>query len=117
MKYRKRPIVIEANVYSAGMEDGFAIMHDGTSFQDGMDRVAHSMSADDAEYTTMNFSLLELRGAAKSDPEYLDELKPYINTLEGRHFINDGDYIIQGVQGELYPCKPDIFHAAYEKVG
>ena len=40
----------------------------------------------------------------------------YVNTLEGRHNITFDDYIIQGVQGELYPCKPDIFHATYEPV-
>jgi len=37
-------------------------------------------------------------------------------TLEGNHRVTWGDYIIQGVQGELYPCKPDIFEATYEKV-
>lgn len=39
-----------------------------------------------------------------------------ISTLEGVHTVNWGDYIIQGVQGELYPCKPDIFEMTYEKV-
>lgn len=37
-----------------------------------------------------------------------------IVTLEGNHRISWGDWIIQGVQGELYPCKPDIFEATYE---
>lgn len=37
-----------------------------------------------------------------------------IHTLEGDHKGNRGDYIIQGVKGELYPCKPDIFHQSYE---
>ena len=40
----------------------------------------------------------------------------FIPTLEGTHEARSGDYIIQGVQGELYPCKPDIFKATYEKV-
>ena len=39
-----------------------------------------------------------------------------IKTLEGDHHVSWGDYIIQGVQGELYPCKPDIFEQTYEKV-
>lgn len=38
----------------------------------------------------------------------------YIDTLEGTHTANPGDYIIRGVKGELYPCKPDIFEATYE---
>ncbi|MBO0449349.1 hypothetical protein JZO76_07325 [Enterococcus sp. MJM12] len=41
---------------------------------------------------------------------------PAIKTLEGIMNVNDGDYIIKGVQGELYPCKPDIFEATYEEV-
>ncbi len=35
-------------------------------------------------------------------------------TLEGPHEITFGDYIVQGVQGELYPCKPDIFEQTYD---
>jgi hypothetical protein len=40
----------------------------------------------------------------------------YIDTLEGRMLASPGDYIIRGVQGEYYPCKPDIFAATYELV-
>ena len=37
-----------------------------------------------------------------------------ISTLEGTMIASEGDYIIRGVKGELYPCKPDIFAATYE---
>lgn len=37
-----------------------------------------------------------------------------IETLEGAHKVSVGDWIIQGVKGELYPCKPDIFAHTYE---
>ena len=40
----------------------------------------------------------------------------YIITLEGCHYISIGDYIIKGVHGEFYPCKPDIFAKTYEEV-
>jgi hypothetical protein len=40
-----------------------------------------------------------------------------IKTLEGTMTANIDDWLIQGVQGELYPCKPDIFEATYEPVG
>ncbi len=45
----------------------------------------------------------------------------YVQTLENgklapQHLITEKDWIIQGVQGELYPCKPDIFEATYEPV-
>lgn len=39
-----------------------------------------------------------------------------IPTLEGEHTATEGDYIIKGVKGEFYPCKPDIFHMTYEEV-
>jgi len=39
-----------------------------------------------------------------------------IDTLEGRMRANPGDWIIRGIKGELYPCKPDIFVATYESV-
>lgn len=38
-----------------------------------------------------------------------------IHTLEGDMLASPGDYIIRGVQGEFYPCKPDIFEQTYEK--
>ncbi|MDP2629968.1 MAG: hypothetical protein Q8P56_01020 [Candidatus Uhrbacteria bacterium] len=53
----------------------------------------------------------------------LDEISaaPFVNvlvihTLEGDMTANKGDWIIKGVKGELYPCKPDIFEATYDKV-
>ena len=73
-KYRKKPVVIDAEVYCEGLEDGF-------------------------EYN-------------KSQ----DMSTPFIETLEGRHYITPGDYIITGVKGERYPCKPDIFEMTYEAV-
>jgi hypothetical protein len=39
-----------------------------------------------------------------------------IPTLEGDHRADEGDWIITGVKGEQYPCKPDIFEATYETV-
>lgn len=47
---------------------------------------------------------------------HMDEIIPHaiINTLEGRMRCNLGDWIIRGVKGEFYPCKPDIFEATYD---
>jgi len=39
----------------------------------------------------------------------------YIETLEGDMKVSDGDWVIKGVRGEFYPCKPDIFEATYEE--
>lgn len=40
----------------------------------------------------------------------------YVSTLEGDMHVADGDWIIKGVKGELYPCKPDIFALTYDEV-
>lgn len=44
------------------------------------------------------------------------DLSIVISTLEGDMVAQKGDYIIKGVQGEFYPCKPDIFEETYEVV-
>ena len=46
----------------------------------------------------------------------IDEGQLYISTLEGEMWARFGDYVIRGVQGEFYPCKPDIFEATYDFV-
>lgn len=44
------------------------------------------------------------------------EMHGLIKTLEGTMVVSPGDYVITGVKGEIYPCKPDIFEATYELV-
>lgn len=45
------------------------------------------------------------------------DYKVIIKTLEGKVVLYDDCYIIKGIKGEFYPCKPDIFEQTYEKVG
>ena len=54
-----------------------------------------------------------------SDKAYIerDNYTLKIETLEGTHIANKGDYIIKGIKGEFYPCKPDIFEMTYESGG
>jgi hypothetical protein len=90
-KYRKKPVEIEAfKFYVDGMPDWF------------MDKVSS------------NDVVLHNCGYGRYG---IDEAYCEIKTLEGVMRANGGDYIIRGVQGELYPCKPDIFEMTYEKVG
>ena len=97
MKYRKKPVVIEA-------------------FQMTKER-----RMDNSEWPTWlhlawnagRHELGALQRVSMTAP-MPDDLE--IVTLEGRHLVGWGDYIIQGVKGELYPCKPDIFHMTYEEV-
>ena len=47
---------------------------------------------------------------------YISNQELRIQTLEGSMIASVGDYIIKGVMGEFYPCKPDIFEMTYEKI-
>ena len=73
MKYRKKPVVIEATQW----------------FKDGDHPAVVS-------------------GKLSEMPVF------WINTLEGEMYVTPGDWIITGVKGEHYPCKPDIFELTYE---
>ncbi len=46
----------------------------------------------------------------------LDEPQLMVRTLEGPMKASQGDYIIKGIKGEFYPCKPDVFELTYNKV-
>lgn len=85
MKYRKKPVVIEA-----------------IQFQDNAEVITQlSDFIEDTIYVN-----------------YEDASNPYLTivTLEGNMKALVGDYIIKGVNGEFYPCKPDIFEKTYEEV-
>jgi len=58
--------------------------------------------------------LSEFLKDADVDINYLNEGKVYIETLEGVMCASEGDWIIKGVKGEFYTCKPDIFEMTYE---
>ena len=66
---------------------------------------------------------VQFTGETKTDPSGICRCNevalggfPHIHTLEGTMNLNHGDWIIRGVKGEYYPCKPDIFEQTYEKV-
>lgn len=87
--YRKKPVVIEAFKFTEGLD---------------LKEAPHWMVE-----------------AVKSGTAFFVEREDgsiglIISTLEGVHEASPGDWIIRGIKGELYPCKPDIFEATYERV-
>lgn len=92
-KYRKKPVVVEAVQYIKGLEVPAIEFLGGKELGD--------CETDVAIYT-MNW--------------YDKSVSIKIKTLEGLMEVSDRDYIIKGVNGEFYPCKPDIFEKTYEKV-
>lgn len=85
-KYRKKPVVIEAIQFN-NLDDYLEICK----------------WIDDSESTLSSSETVEFR-----TPIML------VNTLEGTMAATPGDYIIKGVNGEFYPCKPDIFEKTYK---
>ena len=79
MKFRKKPVVVEAIQYKGNPKDVVKFAKGKAIKQIGFKRIL-------------------------------------IETLEGDMFAREGDWIIKGVKGEVYPCKPDIFKETYEEV-
>ena len=69
------------------------------------------------QFTGSNcIAVLHFMGGPWENPDLHDTDIPYIHTSEGVMTASKGDWIIRGVKGEYYPCKPDIFEATYEPV-
>lgn len=86
MRYRKKPVVIEATQYHGNSSD--------------VGRINHWMETGELHANGINTN---------------DYRSMVIPTLEGDMTAQPGDWIIKGVKGEFYPCKPDIFEATYER--
>lgn len=69
---------------------------------------------DAVQYTGEKINIAEIAKFCPGVMLYADHLR--IKTLEGIHRADVGDWIIKGIKGEFYPCKPDIFEATYELV-
>ena len=87
MKYRKKPVEIEAIKWNG----------------ENTDEVIEFCGEDNVGFCSFD------------KPDGNVHLLCQIATLEGAMTVNIGDYIIKGVKGEFYPCKPDIFEMTYEK--
>lgn len=69
------------------------------------------------QFTGANaLEIIQFMGGPADNLEIHDTDCPVIPTLERDLVASPGDWIIKGVQGEFYPCKPDIFEATYERV-
>lgn len=91
-KYRKKPVVVEAVRWTGS----------------NLEEIRNFVGSDLIE------ECVELFDIKRTLKEMLVDIA--IDTLEGTMRVDYGDYIIKGVQGEFYPCKPDIFEQTYEEV-
>ena len=88
MKYRKKPVVIEAFMFGLEVPPKWFEESQAVSYGPGINQTNGDGMPEDA----------------------------FIETLEGKLRVQHYDWVIRGVKGELYPCKPDIFEMTYEAV-
>jgi hypothetical protein len=97
-KFRKKPVVIEARLYD-----------------NNADEIVEWITSEGGKATYHPYipAVRSITGFVTEGafPECIS-----INTLEGDMFANEGEWIIRGVAGEFYPCKPEIFAETYEAV-
>lgn len=109
MKYRKKPIIIEATQWFKNgdhpKDDCKIIKIEGEEefLSEGKIVRYYRTPACDGQFECPNCkNIMHIHG--------------WIDTLEGAHLVCPGDWIITGIEGEYYPCKPNIFEATYEKI-
>lgn len=120
MKFRKKPVVIEATPWFKNGDHPLDYSKDHEGLEDGELRIftgeerrKNQWEGDIVRY----YRSPDVKGTTRC--RHCDKQMHWhgwIETLEGGHIVCPGDWIITGVNGEHYPCKPDVFEKTYEKV-
>lgn len=118
MKFRKKPVVIEATQWFRNGDHPLDFANERSGFQG--DNVI-TYSADECRSLDFEGEVVKrFRHPGISGRDVCRHCKVimhhhgWIDTLEGGHIVCPHDWIITGVNGEHYPCKPDIFNKTYE---
>ena len=109
-RYRKKPVVVEAVRYGKDV--------DGRWYPGAVQRVAQFMLGLGPDATVTDAQACDVvQPTGAWDPPEFAELRMWDGVAHGKWLpLAPGDWVIRGVQGEFYPCKPDIFEATYEAV-
>lgn len=118
MKFRKKPVVVEASQWFKNGDHPLDYVGDVDGFDKG--RPA-TFSAEFRKANDWSGGVVK-RFRSPDQPGHTEckhcgitmHHHGWIDTLEGGHNVCPGDWIITGIKGENYPCKPDIFAATYE---
>lgn len=119
-RYRKKPVEIDASIWRKNGDHplDYSVTHHGLEAGElrefsPEERKANAWEGDVVRYfrhpSVSGETVCKHCGGKMHDHGWID-------TLEGGHIVCPGDWIITGVKGEHYPCKPDIFAATYEAV-
>jgi len=100
-RWRKKPVEVEA------------LRYDGPAWVPESERYSTEAFRPLTRFTRGRVGTVLVGTQTHGGP---NQYAPAISTLEGRMVVSPGDWVIKGVKGEFYPCKPDIFEATYEPV-
>lgn len=118
MKFRKRPVVVDASQWLKNGDHPQDYVEDQQGFEDGELRTSTGAErkANDWEGGVVRYFRHPDVGGETACRHCGVRMHAHgwIDTLEGGHIVCPGDWVITGVKGERYPCKPDIFTATYE---
>jgi len=107
-KYVKKPIVVEAHQWFKNgdhPDDQCVVMHNTSGTQLSEGKVVRYFYS---PYVPGNSECFQCKKTM--------HIHGFIDTLEGGHSVCPGDFVITGIKGEHYPCKPDIFLATYDEL-
>ncbi|RKQ36223.1 hypothetical protein [Kocuria tytonis] len=115
--YRKKPVAVEAMRMPFPYPEGVDPSSDGYARAEKADVIYSWVESN----TAGSFEPLSRIEGREPWPESGVTIDPrdgrmVIATLEGGHWVNPGDYVIRGVAGKFYPCKPHVFAESYEEV-
>ncbi len=125
-QFRKKPVVIDASQWFKNGDHPFDYAEDRPGFKhDGGELLEIVITGQHAKEHGWEGQIVRYFRRPDVSGERVCEVPGcvrlmhdhgWIDTLEGGHIVCPGDWIITGVKGERYPCKPDIFAATYEPV-
>lgn len=118
MKFRKKPVVIDATQWFQNGDHPLDYSRAHQGLENGELR---EFSAEERKANGWEGDIVRYYRTPEMDGQKpcqhcgkIMHVHGWVDTLEGGHIVCPGDWIITGVKGEHYPCKPDIFAATYE---
>ncbi len=119
MKYRKKPVVVDATQWFKNGDHPLDYSEDRTGFENDEFR---TWSGEEAKALAWEGGVVRYYRSPNQPGDrqcqhcgHTLHVHGWIETPEGGHIVCPGDWIITGVAGERYPCKPDIFERTYER--
>lgn len=119
-KFRKKPVIIDATQWFKNGDHPFDYVEDKSGFENGELKIFSRNFQFQNNWEGQIVGYFSRPDVPEPAPcKYCSKTMHdhgWIDTLEGGHIVCPGDWVITGVKGEHYPCKPDIFDVTYDLI-